>query len=68
MDAGPTGAPYGSDLRLYANAGIPTLQLGPGDLATAHSADEYVPLADLSTVPGHMRCSPCGWAAETWTI
>ena len=42
-----TGAPYGSDLRLYANAGIPTLQLGPGDVAAAHSADEYVPLADL---------------------
>jgi acetylornithine deacetylase len=43
----PTGAPYGSDLRLYANAGIPTLQLGPGDVASAHSADEYVPLADM---------------------
>jgi acetylornithine deacetylase len=42
-----TGAPYGSDLRLYANAGIPTLQLGPGDVAAAHGADEYVPLADL---------------------
>jgi acetylornithine deacetylase len=32
---------------LYANAGIPTLQLGPGDVAAAHGADEYVPLADL---------------------
>ena len=42
-----TGAPYGSDLRLYANAGIPTLQLGPGDVAAAHGADEYVPLGDL---------------------
>ena len=43
----PTGAPYGSDLRLYANAGIPTLQLGPGEVASAHGADEYVPLADV---------------------
>jgi acetylornithine deacetylase len=43
----PTGAPYGSDLRLYTNAGIPTLQLGPGEVAAAHSADEFVPLADL---------------------
>jgi acetylornithine deacetylase len=42
-----TGAPYGSDLRLYAAAGIPTLQLGPGEVAAAHSADEYVPLADM---------------------
>jgi acetylornithine deacetylase len=42
-----TGAPYGSDLRLYAGAGIPTLQLGPGEAAAAHSADEYVPLLDV---------------------
>jgi acetylornithine deacetylase len=43
----PTGAPYGSDLRLYTGAAIPTLQLGPGEVAAAHSADESVPLADL---------------------
>lgn len=42
-----TGAPYGSDLRLYAGAGIPTLQLGPGEVAAAHTADEYVLLADV---------------------
>jgi len=41
------GAPSGSDLRLYAAAGIPTLLLGPGDLAVAHAADEHVALADL---------------------
>ncbi|MGH8823440.1 MAG: ArgE/DapE family deacylase [Jiangellaceae bacterium] len=41
------GAPSGSDLRLYAAAGIPTVLLGPGDLATAHAADEHVALADL---------------------
>ncbi len=41
------GAPSGSDLRLYAAAGIPTLLLGPGDLATAHATDEHVALADL---------------------
>jgi acetylornithine deacetylase len=43
----PTAAPYGSDLRLYAGAGIPTLQLGPGEVAAAHGANEWVPLADL---------------------
>lgn len=41
------GAPSGSDLRLYAAAGIPTLLLGPGDLAVAHAADEHVASADL---------------------
>ena len=49
--AGPAerGAPYGSDLRLYAGAGIPTLHYGPGDPADAHSSHERVSLAE--TVP-----------------
>lgn len=41
------GAPYGSDLRHYATAGIPTLQYGPGEVAWAHAADERVPVEDL---------------------
>ncbi|NIK57433.1 M20/M25/M40 family metallo-hydrolase [Kribbella shirazensis] len=41
------GAPYGSDLRQYAAAGIPTLQYGPGDVRYAHAADEHVVLADV---------------------
>jgi acetylornithine deacetylase len=46
--AGPAerGAPYGSDLRLYAGAGIPTLHYGPGEPADAHSSHEQVSLAD----------------------
>ena len=43
------GAPYGSDLRLLAAAGIPTLHYGPGDSALAHAADERVPLAEVHT-------------------
>jgi acetylornithine deacetylase len=39
------GAPYGSDLRLYAGRGIPTLHLGPGDVRLAHSSQESVPIA-----------------------
>ena len=42
------GAPYGSDLRLYVAAGVPTLQYGPGDVGVAHAADEYVEVADLA--------------------
>lgn len=44
------GAPYGSDLRLYAAAGIPTLHYGPGDVRLAHGPDESVPVAELVTV------------------
>ncbi|MFP5336316.1 MAG: ArgE/DapE family deacylase [Actinomycetes bacterium] len=43
------GAPYGSDLRLYAAAGVPTLQYGPGDVGLAHAVDERVPADQLVT-------------------
>ncbi|MFF3344765.1 ArgE/DapE family deacylase [Streptomyces sp. NPDC002779] len=41
------GATYGSDLRLYAGAGIPTLQFGPGDIQVAHSAREHVSVREV---------------------
>ncbi|MBJ7356577.1 ArgE/DapE family deacylase [Nocardioides sp.] len=44
------GAPYGSDLRLYAQAGIPTLHYGPGDVRLAHGPDESVAVSELVTV------------------
>ncbi|MET8447685.1 ArgE/DapE family deacylase [Streptomyces sp. NPDC005209] len=44
------GAPYGSDLRLYAGAGIPALQFGPGDVRVAHSAEERVSVAEVVAV------------------
>jgi acetylornithine deacetylase len=45
------GAPYGSDLRLLAAAGVPTLQYGPGEARYAHAPDERVPLDQV------YRCS-----------
>lgn len=44
------GAPYGSDLRLYSAAGVPTLQFGPGDVRLAHGPREQVPLAEVLDV------------------
>jgi len=42
------GAPYGSDLRLLRGlGGIPTIQYGPGDAATAHTADEFVRIDEV---------------------
>ncbi len=46
----PYGAPYGSDLRLYAGAGVPTLHYGPGDVRLAHAPNEAVPIDHLLTV------------------
>ncbi|MEU1177418.1 ArgE/DapE family deacylase [Streptomyces sp. NPDC005820] len=42
------GATYGSDLRHYTGAGIPTLQFGPGDIAVAHSAREHVSVREVT--------------------
>jgi acetylornithine deacetylase len=39
----------GSDLRLYAAAGVPTLHYGPGDLNLAHGPRERVPVAEVVT-------------------
>ncbi|GAB2628990.1 ArgE/DapE family deacylase [Nocardioides ginkgobilobae] len=44
------GAPYGSDLRLYSAAGIPTLHYGPGDVRLAHGPRESVEVAELVRV------------------
>lgn len=42
------GEPYGADMRLLINEGVtPTVMFGPGDVRVAHSADEYVPLAEV---------------------
>jgi acetylornithine deacetylase len=41
--------PAGTDLRLYAAAGIPTLHHGPGDLHLAHAPAERVPLDEVVT-------------------
>ncbi|WP_340384721.1 ArgE/DapE family deacylase [Streptomyces sp. SS7] len=44
------GAPYGSDLRLYSAAGIPTLHFGPGDVRLAHGPREQVRISEIVTV------------------
>jgi acetylornithine deacetylase len=41
--------PAGTDLRLYAAAGIPTLNYGPGDLNLAHGPLEKVDLQEVLT-------------------
>ena len=44
------GAPYGSDLRLYAGGGIPTLHYGPGDVRLAHGPEEAVEIDEVIRV------------------
>lgn len=40
-------AAYGSDLRLYAAEGIPTVHYGPGDARLAHTSNEQVRISDV---------------------
>ena len=46
-----TAAPvdFWTEASLFAAAGVPALILGPGDIAQAHSADEWVSYEDLTT-------------------
>lgn len=43
----PVGAKYGSHASTFAEAGIPSLVLGPGNIDQAHSKDEYLELEQL---------------------
>jgi len=43
----PTGVHYFSDAAVLAEGGIPSVVFGPGDIAQAHTIDEWVELAQL---------------------
>lgn len=39
--------PYATDAGIYSGAGIPTVVFGPGDIAQAHTAEEFLELSQL---------------------
>jgi acetylornithine deacetylase ArgE len=39
--------PYGTDASSLAESGIPSVVFGPGDIARAHTCDEWVPLDEV---------------------
>ena len=41
-EAHPVGVAYGTNASKFAEVGIPCVVLGPGDIAQAHTADEWV--------------------------
>ncbi len=43
----PIGVPYWGDAALLASAGIPTVNIGPGDISQAHSATEALQIDQL---------------------
>jgi acetylornithine deacetylase/succinyl-diaminopimelate desuccinylase-like protein len=45
--AKPIGAPWFCDACFFAAKGMPSIALGPGSIAQAHTADEWIAIADL---------------------
>jgi acetylornithine deacetylase/succinyl-diaminopimelate desuccinylase-like protein len=43
----PAGVDYFCDAAVLAGGGIPSVVFGPGDIAQAHTADEWISLAEL---------------------
>src|SRR5579859_7373318 len=53
--ASPTAVDFGSEAGLYQQRlGVPTVVCGPGDMARAHRADEYIELDELAAVDGFL--------------
>ena len=46
----PVGVPYGADMRLFCERGIPCVMFGTPGLERAHAVDEYVEVADLASL------------------
>ena len=46
---GRSGAHYFCDAAVLSGGGVPSVVFGPGDIAQAHTADEWIPLRDLDT-------------------
>ncbi len=42
-----TAVPYGTDAGPLSGTGVPCVVFGPGDIALAHTADEWVPLEEV---------------------
>jgi acetylornithine deacetylase len=52
--------PYGTDAAPLAESGIPAVVFGPGDIARAHTRDEWVPLGEVeqaSEILYRMACA-----------
>jgi acetylornithine deacetylase ArgE len=52
--------PYGTDAAPLAESGIPSVVFGPGDIARAHTCDEWVPLDEVEQASEILYCLACG--------
>ena len=52
--------PYGTDASTVALAGIPVIVFGPGDIAQAHTKDEWVQLSQIDQAAEVLYRFACG--------
>jgi acetylornithine deacetylase len=57
------GLSYWTDAALLSAAGIPAICYGPGDIRLAHSATEYVPVAELRRATAVLAQCAVSWCA-----
>ena len=53
-----------TDAALLNEAGIPTICFGPGDIALAHAAEEFVPIAEIESAKRVLTRMVRDWCAE----
>lgn len=63
-----TTVSFGTEAGLYAQAGIPTVVCGPGDIGRAHKADEWIGTDELAGADRMMQrlARQLGKPAEEW--
>ena len=50
-----------TDAALLSAAGVPAICFGPGDIALAHAAEEYVPVHEIERATEVMTSLICDW-------
>jgi acetylornithine deacetylase len=63
-----TTVSFGTEAGLYAQAGIPTVVCGPGDIGRAHKADEWIGIDELAMADRMMQrlAGQLGRPAKDW--
>jgi acetylornithine deacetylase len=50
-----------TDAALFTAAGIPAICFGPGDIALAHAAEEFVPVQEITKATDVLTALIVGW-------
>ncbi len=58
------GVPFGTDAFCYDAAGVPSVVFGPGSIDQAHTADEWVPLAEVEQMADALYQVLTNWQAH----